>query len=126
MMTLSQKWLLILGALMGFFSVAAGAFGAHALKNKLSQEMLAVFEVAARYQMYHALAIWMAVWLSTINGGWEALFSGWAFFGGAFIFSGSLYLLALTGIRLFGAITPIGGVLLLAGWLFLASAAFKS
>lgn len=126
MLTLSQKWLLILGALMGCFSVAVGAFGAHALKNRLTEEMLSVFEVGARYQMYHAIAIWLSVWFSTLNQGMLALFSGWTFFIGSLVFSGSLYLLALTGIRIFGAITPIGGIFFLVGWLCLALAAFKS
>lgn len=126
MSTLSQKWLLVLGALMGFISVAAGAFGAHALKQKLDQEMLAIFEVGSRYQMYHALAMCVAAWASTVTPGIWAPLSGWLFFAGALIFSGSLYALSLTGIRLLGAITPIGGVILLIGWLCLAMAAFKA
>lgn len=121
-----HKGLLILGLAMGFISVAAGAFGAHALKQKLSAEMLAVFEVGARYQMYHALAICIAVWVSTLVPGWLPLLSGWLFLAGIAIFSGSLYLLAMTGIRLFGAFTPIGGVLFLLGWLTLGLAALKS
>lgn len=121
-----MKWLLVLGALSGFFSVAAGAFGAHALKQKLQPDMLAVFEVGARYQMYHALAMCAAAWVCTLAPGILAPLSGWFFFAGSLVFSGSLYLLALTGIRLFGAITPIGGVFLLIGWLFLALAALKS
>ena len=124
MTTDSQKWLLIIGALMGFMSVAMGAFGAHALKQKLGHEMLSVFEVGARYQMYHALAIFFAVWISTLASGMLPPLSGWLFVAGTFIFSGSLYLLAMTGIRFFGAITPIGGVLLLLGWLCLALASF--
>ncbi|MFI5342761.1 MAG: DUF423 domain-containing protein [Chlamydiales bacterium] len=111
---------------MGFISVAAGAFGAHALKHKLTQEMLAIFEVGARYQMYHALAICLAAWASTVTPGMLAPLSGWLFFAGTLIFSGSLYALALTDIKLLGAITPIGGVLLLIGWLCLAFAACKA
>lgn len=121
-----MKWLLFLGALMGFIGVAAGAFGAHALKHKLNQEMLTIFEVGARYQMYHALAICLAAWASSVTPGLLAPLSGWLFVAGTVIFSGSLYTLALTGIKLFGAITPIGGVLLLIGWLCLAFAAFKT
>lgn len=111
---------------MGFMSVAMGAFGAHALKQKLEQEMLLIFEVGARYQMYHALAMCLAAWVSTIAPGMFAPLSGWLFFSGTLIFSGSLYLLALTGIRVIGAFTPIGGVLLLAGWLCLAVAACRA
>jgi uncharacterized membrane protein YgdD (TMEM256/DUF423 family) len=111
---------------MGLISVAMGAFGAHALKNKLTPDMLSVFEVGARYQMYHALTIFAAVWISTLTSGLFAPLSGWLFITGSLIFSGSLYLLALTGIRLFGAITPIGGILLLLGWLSLAIAGWKS
>jgi uncharacterized membrane protein YgdD (TMEM256/DUF423 family) len=121
----SQRWLLFLGALLGFVAVAAGAFGAHALKNKLSQEMLAIFDIGTRYQLFHALAICITAWVSTVTSGNLALIAGWNFFFGTLIFSGSLYLLALTGIKLFGAITPIGGILLLIGWLCLASAAFS-
>lgn len=126
METDSQKWLLVLGACMGFISVAMGAFGAHALKSRLEPDMLSVFEVGARYQMYHALAIFLAVWVSTLAPGLFAPWSGWLFAAGILVFSGSLYALALTGIRIFGAITPIGGVLLLVGWLCLAMAAWKT
>ena len=124
-MTSVQKCLLILGALLGFFSVAAGAFGAHALKQKLNPEMLSAFEVGARYQMYHALAIFIAIWISTIIPGALPPLSAWLFFVGTLVFSGSLYLLAITGIRILGAITPIGGVILLAGWLCLIIAIYK-
>lgn len=122
----SQQWLLLLGALMGFISVGAGAFGAHALKQKLDVEMLSIYEVGARYQMYHALAMCIAAWCSTVVPGVLPPLSGWLFFAGTLLFSGSLYLLALTGLRFLGAITPIGGILLLAGWLCLAIAAFKN
>lgn len=126
MFTFDQKLLLLLGIIMGFTAVAAGAFGAHALKQKLSPEMLSAFEVGVRYQMYHALAMCLSVWLSTVMPGMLGSLSGWLFFGGTLLFSGSLYLLSLTGIRFFGAVTPIGGVLLLAGWLCLAILIFKS
>lgn len=125
MMTPSQKWMLGLGAIMGFFSVAAGAFGAHALKQKLQPEMLSIFEIGARYQMYHALAMCLVVWASTLIPGLLTSLSGWLFFAGTLIFSGSLYLLALTGIRVLGAITPIGGVILLIAWACFAIAAFQ-
>lgn len=120
-----QKWQLFFAALMGFISVAAGAFGAHALKNKLEPDLLAIFEVGARYQMYHAFAIGFAVWMSTVIPGTFIPLSGWLFLAGSLIFSGSLYALALSGIRILGAITPIGGVLMLVGWLFLAISILK-
>ena len=123
--TSPQKWLLLFGALFGFLSVAAGSFGAHALKQRVGQEMLSVFEVGVRYQMYHALAIFAAVWLSTVVPSSLAPLAGWFFFAGTFIFSGSLYFLALTGIRTSGAITPIGGLVMLIGWLCLAIAIVK-
>jgi uncharacterized membrane protein YgdD (TMEM256/DUF423 family) len=125
-MTSSQKWLFIVGAFMGFLAVAAGAFGAHALKQKLEPEMLSVFEVGARYHIYHALAICLTALAISIIPGQLMPVAGWLFFAGSIIFSGSLYLLALTGVKILGAITPIGGILLLAGWLSFAIAAFKS
>jgi len=115
-----SKYLITTAALMGFLSVAAGAFGAHALKQKLSPEMLSVFEIGVRYQMYHTFAIFTAVWLSAQFSSDLFLYSGWLFVLGTVIFSGSLYALALTGIKTFGAITPIGGLILLAGWAIMA------
>jgi uncharacterized membrane protein YgdD (TMEM256/DUF423 family) len=109
----------VMGCVFGFLGVAAGAFGAHALRAHLPPDLLAVFETAARYQMYHALALLFASRAASRGGGTAA---GWLFTAGITIFSGSLYLLALTGVRWLGAITPIGGVALLAGWLMLARA----
>jgi uncharacterized membrane protein YgdD (TMEM256/DUF423 family) len=114
-----------LGALSGFIAVAAGAFGAHALKAHLTPDMLAVFDTGARYQMFHALALLAVAWALSRWPGRAAAASGWCFVGGTVIFSGSLYVLSLTGVRGFGAITPIGGVLFLAGWLLLAVAAWR-
>lgn len=111
-----------LGCVFGFLAVAAGAFGAHALRARLGAEMLAVWETAARYQMYHALAL-LAVAMAGARwpaGGWTA--AGWLFTAGIAVFCGSLYLLALTGTRWLGAITPLGGVCFLAGWIALALA----
>jgi len=112
----------IAGALMAFVAVAAGAFGAHALRTRLSPESLAVFETGVRYQMYHALALIAAAWVATRAPGTLAQWAGWLFIVGIVFFSGSLYTLALTGIRWMGAITPLGGVAFLAGWLCLALA----
>jgi uncharacterized membrane protein YgdD (TMEM256/DUF423 family) len=114
-----------LGAASGFVAVGAGAFGAHALKARLTPDLLAVFETGARYQMFHALALLGVAWAITRWPGRTAVASGWCFVAGTVIFSGSLYLLALTSVRSFGAITPVGGVLFLAGWLLLALAAWR-
>ena len=120
-----DRTFMFVGALMGFTGVGLGAFGAHALKGRLSPEMLAVFETAVRYQMYHALALLATAALITrTEGGRAVLVAGWSFTAGILIFSGSLYALALTGVTILGAITPIGGVALLIGWAALAVAAF--
>ncbi len=113
-----------LGAMLGGLAVAAGAFGAHGLKDRMDARALEVFETAAKYQMYHALAL-LAVGLLALMGrtGASLSFAGWSFLIGTLIFSGTLYALALTGIRWLGAITPIGGVFLILGWLALAVAA---
>jgi len=112
----------MLGALSAFVAVAAGAFGAHGLKSRLAPDMLAVFETGARYQLYHALALLAVAWAQSRwpGGAGAAAWSGWLFVAGTLLFSGSLYALALTGVRWMGAITPIGGLALLLGWLLLA------
>ena len=114
-----------IGALFGFLAVAAGAFGAHALRARLSPDDLAIFETAARYQMYHALALVAVAWAGTRWPGGAANAAGWLFVGGTVVFSGSLYVLVLTGTRWLGAITPLGGLALLGGWLALAWTAFR-
>jgi uncharacterized membrane protein YgdD (TMEM256/DUF423 family) len=111
-----------LGALSGFIAVGAGAFGAHALRARLAPDMLAVFETAARYQMYHALALVLVAWVGTRWPGSAAVYAGWLFVAGTVLFSGSLYLMAFTGVRWLGAITPLGGAAFLAGWVALALA----
>jgi uncharacterized membrane protein YgdD (TMEM256/DUF423 family) len=112
-----------LGAASAFVAVAAGAFGAHALRARLSPELLAVFETGARYQMYHALGLMAVAWAVTRWPGALPLWAGWLFVGGTVLFSGSLYALALSGVRALGAVTPLGGVAFLAGWVCLALAA---
>ena len=112
-----------LGALSALVSVAAGAFGAHALRLRLTPEYLAVFETASRYQMYHALGLLAVAWAITRWPGSLQLSAGWLFVSGTVLFSGSLYLLALTEARWWGAVTPLGGVAFLAGWLCLALSA---
>ncbi len=120
---------LLAGAVLAGLGVAAGAFGAHGLKALLSAEMLAVFETSVRYQMYHALALVLTGILlerSVAPDERKCLrLAGWLFLAGILLFSGSLYLLALSGIRWLGAITPLGGLCLIAGWSLLAWAASR-
>lgn len=103
-----------------------GAFGAHGLKRHLSPEMLVIFETGVRYQMYHALALLAAAWAVAVFDSKFISRAGTCFTAGIIIFSGSLYLLALSGIKMFGAVTPIGGVLLILGWFFLIRGAWSA
>jgi uncharacterized membrane protein YgdD (TMEM256/DUF423 family) len=121
-----ERIFLALGALSAAISVAAGAFGAHALKARLSEDLLAVFETGARYQMFHALGILAAAWACGRFPGAAATWAGWLFAAGTVLFSGSLYALALSGVRALGAITPVGGVAFIAGWIALAAAALRA
>jgi uncharacterized membrane protein YgdD (TMEM256/DUF423 family) len=111
-----------IGALFAGLAVAAGAFGAHALRNRLQPRDLEIFETAARYQMYHGLALLFAAWMID-RGMAHAGLAAWGFTIGTVIFSGSLYLMVFTGMRWLGAITPIGGVAMLVGWVALMLAA---
>lgn len=121
----SHKTFLVLGSILGFLAVAFGAFGAHALKQRVSADLLAIFEVGARYHMYHALLLLFIglIYASFPNSYIQA--SGWLIFFGTLIFSGSLYILTLTAVSAWGAVTPIGGLLLLAGWLMLLIGVIK-
>jgi uncharacterized membrane protein YgdD (TMEM256/DUF423 family) len=114
------KTFLIFGCIFSFLGVALGAFGAHALKQKLSPELLQVFEVGVRYQMYHAFALFVVAWALHSWNIAGAAASGWWFIAGIVLFSGSLYALALTDIKWLGAVTPLGGLSFLIGWLWLA------
>ncbi len=116
----------MIGAVSAGLSVAAGAFGAHALRAKVEPRMLEVFETAAQYQMYHALALLAVAWVAHRWPGALPTTSGWLFVAGTLLFSGSLYAMTFTGIRALGAITPIGGVCFLAGWLTLALAVLRA
>lgn len=119
------RWARI-GALSAVIAVAAGAFGAHALRARVDARALEVWETAARYQMYHALALLFVAWLATVPGDGDApvgrlygspvQVAGWAFVVGTVVFSGSLYLMTLTGMTWLGAVTPLGGVAFLVGW----------
>lgn len=111
-----SRTFMVLGSVSAMIAVATGAFGAHALRERLSPNMLAVFETGARYQMYHALALLAVAWAADRWGGALVAWSGWLFVVGTVVFAGSLYALALTGHRWLGAVTPLGGVALLAGW----------
>ncbi len=116
---------LALGSISALISVAAGAFGAHALRTRLHPDLLAAFETGARYQMYHALGLLGVGWATSRLPGWLASAAGWLFVAGTVLFSGSLYLLALTGARWLGAVTPAGGLAFLAGWACLAWSALR-
>lgn len=116
-----EKTFLVIGAVLGALAVAIGAFGAHGLKAMVTPDLLANFETGARYHMYHALAIVaVALVIARYPAATLAPTAGWLFLAGIVIFSGSLYLMALTGMRWLGAITPIGGVALIGGWACLA------
>lgn len=110
----------VLAALWGFIAVALGAFAAHGLKNSLAPDLLAIFETGVRYQFYHVLGLLAVAWAIERGGGGPARAAGWCFVAGTLVFSGSLYALALSGLRWLGAITPLGGLAFLAGWLLLA------
>ena len=118
-----DKNFLLIGSVAAFLAVGLGAFGAHGLRARLSPDMLAVFETGVRYHMYHALALLATALVMERMGGPLMICAGWSFTAGIVLFSGSLYLLALTGMTALGAITPIGGLAFLIGWACLAIAA---
>ena len=116
----------LIGSLFGLVGVLLGAFGAHALKDSLDAHQLMTFETGVRYQMYHAFALLATAWA---YGNWPGkilIVSGWLFITGIILFSGSLYALSLSGLTWLGAITPFGGLALIAGWLCMAWAAWKA
>lgn len=115
-----------LGAASAFIAVALGAFAAHGLKTRLGADLLAAFETGVRYQMFHALGLLAVAWACTRWPGALVTASGWLFVAGTVLFSGSLYALALTGVRGLGIVTPFGGLAFLAGWLCLAWAAIRA
>ncbi len=122
-----QKVILVTGTIFGGLAVAIGAFGAHALKNLLmSTGRTETFETAVKYQFYHALALLLLGILMFQLKHQFFQYAGYSFIIGVFIFSGSLYLLCLSGITKFGMITPIGGLFLIAGWVFLMLGLVKS
>jgi uncharacterized membrane protein YgdD (TMEM256/DUF423 family) len=115
----------LLGSASALLGVAAGAFGAHGLRSRLSPEMLDVWETAVRYQLVHALALLAVAWAVSRWPGTATTAAGWLFVAGTLVFSGSLYGLSLSGIRWLGAITPLGGLAFLAGWACLIWAAYR-
>jgi uncharacterized membrane protein YgdD (TMEM256/DUF423 family) len=119
-----RLWL-ILGAASAFLSVAAGAFGAHALRTRLPPDMQTIFETGARYHMYHSLGLIAIGLLAHLRPSPLLNGAGWALVVGIVLFSGSLYALALSGVRVLGAITPLGGVGFLVGWVLFALAAWR-
>ena len=120
-----DRLFLIIAALSGAVSVGAGAFGAHALRARLEPRLLEVFQTGAQYQMYHALAMVGVAWVASRWPGSLSTASGWLFVAGTVLFSGSLYAMALTGVRALGAITPLGGVCFIAGCVTLAVAVMR-
>ena len=117
---------LAIASMFGGISVVFGAFASHALKDRLSDKSLAIWETGTKYQMYHALALMLvAILISRFPNSTLLAVAGYAFIAGVFIFSGSLYALTLTGIKWLGAITPIGGLALIVGWLCLAFATWR-
>ena len=115
----------IIGALLAALGVGAGAFGAHALRARLTPELLTVFETGVRYHLIHALGLLAVAWAATRWPGQATHAAGWLFLLGIVLFSGSLYGLSLSGVRALGAITPLGGVAFIAGWLTLAWAIWQ-
>lgn len=121
-----MKFWLTIGALSGLLAVAFGAFGAHGLANKVPQEQLNAFEIGARYHMYHALALLAVAWLAAREPSALVSTAGWAFVAGTLLFSGSLYVLGVTGSRALVLATPVGGVSFMLGWACLAVAGLRA
>ena len=117
-----SRWFLFIGSLNGLLAVAMGAFGAHGLRGRITSDALHAFQTASDYQATHALALLAVGVLATQSPGRWLTAAGWSLVAGILLFSGSLYGLALGGIRSLGMVTPVGGTLLLAGWVCLAAA----
>lgn len=115
----SARTFALAGGVLAFLAVGLGAFGTHALRSRLSPDLLATFETGVRYHMYHALALFACAWAIDRWASPRMAWAGWLFVAGIALFSGSLYLLTLTGARWWGAVTPLGGLAFLAGWVCL-------
>ena len=120
-----DRFFFVAGSFLAFFAVALGAFAAHGLKTRLTPDMFNIFEIGVRYHMYHALALLAVAWASSSWPDSKAHLAGWAFIVGILIFSGSLYVLSASGIRWLGAITPLGGIAFLVGWILLIWAVWR-
>lgn len=120
-----SNWFAAAAVLCGL-GVVLGAFGAHGLRERLTEEMLVIFETGVRYHFIHALGLFAVAWAADRWPGPLVGAAGWLFVAGIAIFSGSLYLLSISGVRWLGAITPIGGLCMIAGWGLLAAAALRS
>lgn len=116
----SDRLFFAIGSTFAGIAVAAGAFGAHGLEGRIEPRMLEVFNTAAKYQMFHALALLAIAWAVTRWPNARLEIGGWLLTAGTLVFSGSLYLMVLTNARWLGAVTPVGGVLMIAGWAVLA------
>ena len=122
-----ERTFFLIASLLGSLSVALGAFGAHALRDRIEASMLANYQTGVSYLFYHTLALFIVVLaLTRWPGSSQAVWAGWLFMIGIVFFSGSLFLMAFTGMRWLGAITPIGGVAFIAGWLLLAWTAWQA
>lgn len=125
-MSQTAKLFLFLGSINAFAAIALGAFGAHLFKPRLSPEMTAVYQTGIQYHLFHALGLLVVGLIAMpLPVSWYLRASGWLMFAGIILFSGSLYILSLSGIRWFGAITPVGGMAFLAAWALLAAGILK-
>ena len=120
-----ERTFALIGSVLALLAVALGAFGAHGLQGRVSPADLEIFETGARYHMYHALGLLFVSWAVTRWPGGSIQLAGWFLVAGVLVFSGSLYLLVLTGQRWLGAVTPLGGVSLIVGWGLLAWRVFR-
>ncbi len=121
----SSRWLVLIGCVSAGLGVAAGAFGAHMLKDLLEPKLLAVYDTATRYQMYHAFGLVLSGLVVRVGRDGGAVKAGWLFLAGTLLFSGSLYGVSLLGIRWLGAVTPVGGLLFIVGWVLLGWRAWR-
>ncbi len=120
------KTIILFGSILAFLGVALGAFGTHGLKTRIASDLLDIYQTGVQYHLIHALAVILTgLVLLHVQNPTIFQIAGWCFIGGIFVFSGSLYLLAITNVRILGAITPIGGLAFLAGWLLITWGTFK-
>jgi uncharacterized membrane protein YgdD (TMEM256/DUF423 family) len=123
-----DRLFVLIGSIIMFIGVGAGAFGAHGLSGyfALHPQLEGTYDTAVRYQLIHGLALFVVAWIAAAYGGWQPVWAGYLFVAGILLFSGSLYLLVFSQATWLGAITPLGGLAFLGGWLLLALAAFRA